>query len=182
LTTSAALRAISWRDWRRLARLSLEAFPDATPAQVSQTLRDISNVIVLEIDGEPAGYVAFRHEKPGALWLDWVAVDSRYRGRGCGARLVGAVEPLAVRRGYTTVTLAVLKTNHGAFRFYRSHGYELASEDERKYHLEKQISGYPGDAPDIPARPQSRPMRLWHRLLYGMLVESTGYTRNRQTS
>jgi ribosomal protein S18 acetylase RimI-like enzyme len=182
LTTSAALRAISWRDWRRLSRLSLEAFPDATTVQVSRTLRDVSNVIVLEIAGQPSGYVAFRHEKPGVLWLDWVVVDSRYRGQSCGTRLVEAVESLATQRGYTTVILAVLKTNHGAFRFYRSHGYELASEDERKFHLGKRVSGHAEDAPDIPSRPRSRPVRIWHRLLYWVLVESTGTVRNRRAS
>jgi ribosomal protein S18 acetylase RimI-like enzyme len=170
LTNSAALRAISWRDWRRLAKLSLEAFPDATPAQVSRTLRDVSNIVVLDIDGKAIGYGAFRHEKQGVLWCDWIAVDPEYRGHGYGALLIDAIESIAVKRGYTAVMLAVLKTNHGAFRFYCSHGYETSDENDRKYHLIKYILQPADEAPDIPRRSLPRHARLWHRIVYRLIV------------
>jgi GNAT superfamily N-acetyltransferase len=175
--TVVMLRAIRWRDWRHLAQLSLDAFPDATPAQVSRTLRDAANIIVLEIAGKPAGYGAFRHERQGLLWCDWVTVDPQYRSQGYGARLVQAVESVAAMRGYKRVMLAVLKANFRAYQFHRANGYEVAGEDARKYHLMKEMSGPVERAPDIPAVRSPRGVRLWYRLLYGLLVDVPQYLR-----
>lgn len=164
------LRAIRWRDWRYLARLSLEAFPDATPRQVSATLRDETHIVVLEIDGRPAGYGAFRHERDALLWRDWMAVDPRYRSQGYGAMLVDAVEAIAVSRGYSAIMLAVLKSNEGAFRFHCSHGYEVAGEDGRKYHLRKKLGIPAAEPPPIPAVPRPRSVGLFMRMLYWLTV------------
>lgn len=171
------LRPINGRDWRYLARLSFAAFPDAKPAQVSQTLRGVQNIIVLEIARKPAGYAAFRTEREDLFWCDWMTVDPRYRSLGYGALLVSAVEAIAAQRGYTRIMLAVLKSNERAYKFHRAHGYEVAGEDARKYHLAKTISGPFGEAPDIPERPRPRPIRLWHRLLYWLLVDLSGEAR-----
>ena len=174
---SVSRRAIRWQDWRYLAGLSLNAFPDATPPQVSETLRAVHNIIVLEVDGKPAGYAAFRTAREDLFWGDWMTVDPRYRSLGYGALLVSAVEAIAAQRGYTRIMLAVLKSNERAYKFHRAHGYEVAGEDARKYHLAKTISGPFGEAPDIPERPRPRPIRLWHRLLYWLLVDLSGEAR-----
>ena len=170
IDTPVMLRAIRWRDWRYLAQLSFDAFPDATPAQVSRTLRDAPNIIVLEIADKPAGYAAFRHERQGVLWCDWMTVDPQYRSQGYGALLVQAVESVAAVRGYKTIMLAVLKANHRAYRFHCGHGYEVAGENSRKYHLMKAISGPVQRVPSIPEVHGPRIVRLWHRVLYGLLV------------
>lgn len=167
---SVKLRAIRWSDWRYLARLSFEAFPDAQPRQVSATLRDDVHIIVLEVNGRPAGYAAFRHERDGLLWRDWMVVDPAYRSHGYGALLVDAVEAIAASRGYASIMLAVLKTNQGAFRFHCSHGYELAGEDDRKFHLRKDVPNTGGMGPRIPQIRRSRIVRLWHRIAYFLLV------------
>lgn len=138
---------------------------------MSRTLRDVSNVIVVEVDRNPAGYAAFRHERPGVLWCDWVVVEPQYRNLGIGAMLMTAVESIAAHRGYSNVMLAVLKVNHRAIRFYLGHGYEQIGEEESKLHLQKPVSRPAGIIPAIPTAPGSGLSRVWDRLLYWWLVD-----------
>jgi ribosomal protein S18 acetylase RimI-like enzyme len=169
LVQGVTLRTVQWRDWRYLARLSLESFPDATPLQLSRTLTDSSGVIVLEVDRRPAGYAAFWQDGKDSTWLDWVVVDARHRGLGYGVALVGAVEAVAARRGCSGVAMAVLRSNERAIRLYRSLGYEEAGGSERKLHLRKELIEPGSAALELPAA-VPRLIRAWYRVLYRMIV------------
>jgi ribosomal protein S18 acetylase RimI-like enzyme len=62
-------------------------------------------------------------EAPGSLYLAGLAVESGWRGRGIGARLMDATEARADALGLDRVSLICFEANEGAMRFYRRRGY-----------------------------------------------------------
>ncbi len=90
-------------------------------------------VLVAVRAGEILGFVAVQARVPSveldqapgdyALISD-LAVDSRWRSRGIGRRLIGAAEAFARNRGATELRIAVLAGNEPASHVYSSMGYE----------------------------------------------------------
>lgn len=80
--------------------------------------------LVVELDGEVAGYVAVELEPDGSGYVDYVGVDPRHRRRGFGADLVraGVVELLEL--GAHGVGLTVRADIVGARDLYVSLGFE----------------------------------------------------------
>jgi ribosomal protein S18 acetylase RimI-like enzyme len=96
-------------------------FPDGAPSPVQ-------SVFVLEADGTPVGelWVAERDEllHRDALWVFYVHVDERYRGRGYGREAMLLAEGEARRRGLAGVALNVFGGNEIARNLYRSLGFD----------------------------------------------------------
>lgn len=89
---------------------------------------------VAEHEGALTGYVAgYRHPTFYAAgetaWVDELLVDSNYRGRGVGQRLMAAFEQWASNHGCTLVGLATA----GARGFYERLGYESKAGYYKKY-------------------------------------------------
>ncbi|MEW1859287.1 GNAT family N-acetyltransferase [Streptomyces sp. NPDC088194] len=91
------------------------AFPDglATPG---------STVLVLELDGAPAGHLAWiRLADPS--WVASVEVAREHRGRGYGRALMHVAEDLTRDAGATSLGLNVFAANTTAVGLYTSLGY-----------------------------------------------------------
>jgi GNAT superfamily N-acetyltransferase len=59
------------------------------------------------------------------VYLEYLAVQAEYRGRGIGGRLLDAVETWARERGAELMlTDTNLRSNLGAVEFYERHGFE----------------------------------------------------------
>jgi len=79
---------------------------------------------VADVEGEVAGTVGGgAGEFPGSIALTALWVDPRYRGRGVGGALVGAVVDWAAGRGCSQVLLWVTDVNKAAQRLYERHGF-----------------------------------------------------------
>ena len=95
--------------------------------------RPYAEVILAEVDGEPAGFVLFFHSystfltKPGLYLEDLFVVPAR-RGLGLGRRLLQALASLAVERGCGRLEWSVLKWNAPAIGFYERLGAVPMSE------------------------------------------------------
>ena len=94
--------------------------------------REAGTILVADIDGVIAGFVAVRaavpseelDQPPGtyALVSD-LSVDANYRGRGTGRALLAAAERYAAEQGATELRIAVLTGNVVADALYRSAGF-----------------------------------------------------------
>nr|BBH85996.1 N-acetyltransferase [Thermosporothrix sp. COM3] len=110
------------------------------------------NTLVAEVDGQVAGILIAYHgsdelqldvpierylqQKFGKavtlpreaeddeFYVDALAVDPAFSGRGIGTALLTAVEKLAQERGYSKLSLNVELSNEGAHRLYRKAGYQ----------------------------------------------------------
>ena len=122
------------------------------------------NTIVAELDGRPVGFALFYHgsrmeqldeplvERIEALthkkgvrftkeaqadefYLDSLAVDTDYQGRGIAKALLAAFEAEAGKRGYARIALIVESDNAHARRIYEKIGYVKDSELELFGHI-----------------------------------------------
>jgi ribosomal protein S18 acetylase RimI-like enzyme len=115
--------------WRRLTLLLREAFPGMVDGVISHHCREYMAGTDLAWDGSVlAGAVITAPKPEGVLWVEAIAVDARYRGRGLGRELMRRAEARASAAGYTKVSLATRRENTAAQRLYESLGYERAQE------------------------------------------------------
>ncbi|MGG6462269.1 GNAT family N-acetyltransferase [Solilutibacter silvestris] len=89
--------------------------------------RPAAEVLIGEIDGQPAGFALFFHNfstflaKPG-LYLEDVFVRPEHRGAGLGKALMVELARIAVERGCGRFEWSVLDWNQPSIDFYRSLG------------------------------------------------------------
>ena len=109
-------------------KLAHEAIADAT-GLANQLFGDrpAAEVVIAEVDGEPAGFALFFHNfstflGQRGLYLEDLFVRPRFRGLGLGKRLMVHLAKLAVERDCGRFEWSVLDWNAPAIRFYRSLG------------------------------------------------------------
>lgn len=102
----------------------------ATEAQLKKTLfggRTYAEVLIAEIDGNPAGFALFFHNystflaKPG-IYLEDVYVNPEFRGQGIGQRFFKELAKLAKERDCGRLEWSVLNWNEPAINFYQQLG------------------------------------------------------------
>ena len=86
-----------------------------------------AEVIIAEVDGQPAGFALFFHNfstflGQRGLYLEDLFVRPQFRGLGLGKRLMIHLARLAVERNCGRFEWSVLDWNEPAIRFYRSLG------------------------------------------------------------
>ena len=109
-------------------RLSHECLVDETGLAAHLFgARAYAEVLIADVDGEPAGFALFFHNystfltKPG-IYLEDVFVVPERRGLGLGRLLLQALAALAVERGCGRLEWSVLKWNAPAIGFYERLG------------------------------------------------------------
>ena len=63
--------------------------------------------------------------EPGEFYLDSLAVDPAYRGRGVAKKLIEYAEKVGRQRGMTIMSLIVLERKHKAYWLYRRLGFHM---------------------------------------------------------
>ena len=109
-------------------KLAHEAVADAATL-AGQLFGDhpAAEVVIAEVDGQPAGFALFFHNfstflgKRG-LYLEDLFVRPQFRGLGLGRRLMVHLAKLAVERDCGRFEWSVLDWNEPAIRFYRGLG------------------------------------------------------------
>jgi ribosomal protein S18 acetylase RimI-like enzyme len=87
------------------------------------------DVVIAEIDGEPAGFALVLHDLPDEVTLTdqcyvlYMAVEPEHQRHGIGAALLERVEELARRRGLPYLTLMVTEENVPARELYAAAGF-----------------------------------------------------------
>jgi GNAT superfamily N-acetyltransferase len=114
---------------------------------VEQPLGESSIWLVAEVEGQAVGdaYAELREPQEDAdvqplrdvgrrrAYLEYLAVQAAYRGRGVGGRLLEAVERWARDQGAELISTDTnVRSSFGAVEFYESHGYEKQAVILRK--------------------------------------------------
>lgn len=123
--------------------VSLAHFEDA----LARPSRDDALRLVAEVGGEAVGEAIAELQEPmrnaavqpqldvrkRRVYLGYLAVQERYRGRGIGGLLLDAVEAWAREQGAELISTDTnLRSNAGAVEFYERHGYERQAVVLRK--------------------------------------------------
>ena len=89
------------------------------------------NLFVADVDGIVAGVleITYRHiESPAhvtrdVIFIDTMAVDSQFRGKGIGHQFFEKVKELKETSGLDGIELQVNARNHAAYEMYRKYGF-----------------------------------------------------------
>jgi GNAT superfamily N-acetyltransferase len=116
------------RELAEYEKLAHEAV--ATDAGMTEQLfgdHPAAEVVIAEVDGQPAGFALFFHNfstflGQRGLYLEDLFVRPQYRGLGLGEQLMVHLAKLAVERGCGRFEWSVLDWNEPAIRFYRRLG------------------------------------------------------------
>ena len=116
------------RELAEYEKLAHEAVADeATLATQLFGEHPAAEVVIAEVDGQPAGFALFFHNfstflGQRGLYLEDLFVRPQYRGLGLGKRLMVHLARLALERDCGRFEWSVLDWNEPAIRFYRSLG------------------------------------------------------------
>ena len=99
----------------------------ATDRHLASWLADLDRTLVLEAEGEPAGYVAWRAVGGRAVLMTIHVFEGSRRG-GRGAMLLRAYMNDARTFGFTDLALGVFVGNP-AQRLYEKHGFRYTHEE-----------------------------------------------------
>ena len=132
------VRRLGPDDWRAFRDVRLAALKEAPYAFGSTYESEVGYAeaswrqrlagwarFVAEVDGHVVGVVgAGSGEFSGTVALTSLWVDPRFRGRGVGTALIGAVEDWAKSQDLTQVVLWVTEANRSAERLYERLGFK----------------------------------------------------------
>jgi ribosomal-protein-alanine acetyltransferase len=116
--------------------------PHWSEAQYSACLGDSGDsalrrvALVAEVDGEVAGFGVVRilmAAESGEAELESIVVAAKWRGRGIGSALMGALLKSARARGVQRLDLEVRVSNAAAIELYRRSGMEETGRRRRYY-------------------------------------------------
>lgn len=104
---------------------------DLITEEVFELMIGSGNLFVAETDGIVAGVleVDYKHiERPShvtrdVVFIDTMAVDSAFRGRGIGHRFFEKVKELKESSGSDGIELQVNARNHAAYEMYKKYGF-----------------------------------------------------------
>ena len=139
------MRTIASADLDRVRDLNQDNVPavgDATRERLAHLVDESAIALVSEIDGEITGfcivfgrgadydsvnYLWFMERHPSAMYLDRVAFDERFQGRGLGTEMYDEVDRI-IRRDHPTATGLTLEVNidppnEPSLAFHRKHGF-----------------------------------------------------------
>ncbi|HNX57666.1 MAG TPA: GNAT family N-acetyltransferase [Spirochaetota bacterium] len=94
--------------------------------------KNIGRIFVLRDGAVLVGMVSLLYSVSTALGgkvavLEDMFVRQEYRNRGCGSMLIEAALDYAKANGLQRITLLTDEDNHGAQRFYLSHGFKRST-------------------------------------------------------
>jgi GNAT superfamily N-acetyltransferase len=127
-------------DSERFRRPNLDGFAEAIDERLSQPYQDTAE-FVAEVDGQLIGFVVVRRVDPvpnaerqilehlGEVraQVPALGVDSAWRRRGIGRRLMSRAETWALERGARIIIVDTYARSPLSNPFYRSLGYEVTS-------------------------------------------------------
>jgi GNAT superfamily N-acetyltransferase len=140
-------------------RLTPECFADETALEAHLFgPRPYAEVLIADVDGEPAGFALFFHNystfltRPGIYLEDLFVVPGR-RGLGLGKKLLAALAGIAVERGCGRLEWSVLKWNTPAIGFYERLG-AVPMEEWQVYRLSGGALHALAEHPPVPEGPE----------------------------
>jgi ribosomal protein S18 acetylase RimI-like enzyme len=128
--SSLLVRRASLRDARSIYMIHLKSLAGVDREDAGwfkELLRVRSRrvkALVAEVAGEVVGFT-IAYKSRGRAYIDYLAVDPRFRGLGVGSRLLRELEGLLAEEGVEEVGLSVKSSNLAALQFYVRNGYAV---------------------------------------------------------
>lgn len=109
-----------------LAKLNNKAFAD-TEADIDNEMRTYFTpdrvVIGCDHDDQLVGFAVLKIDQ-GIYWLDWLFVETNYRGTTCASDLFDFAEAYAISRGCEKLYIWVHPDNRRMLAFLKKKGYD----------------------------------------------------------
>lgn len=101
------------------------------PLEIYEQAVKEETFFVAEYEGNIAGvlFVIYKHiENPvqvtrNIIFVDSMAVDEKYRGKGIGHAFFDFLKALKIQKGYDGIELQVNSKNKAAYEFYSNYGF-----------------------------------------------------------
>lgn len=124
------LVALEWDgEYVHFRRLYRQAFDEANLGRRIMLVAEVEDEIV----GQIFIHLRSRWQKSfggdRTAYLHSFRVKARFRKQGIGGRLLRSAEARLRAEGYNRAVISVAKDNPDALRMYRSHGYEVFTDD-----------------------------------------------------
>jgi len=97
-------------------------------AMKKQTEQDGYKYYLMHKNGMHIGYMAFKHENDGRLFLSKIYIKKEYRGRGYAGQAFRFLSEHCKAAGLNAVWLTVNKHNYGAIAAYEKSGFKKIGE------------------------------------------------------
>jgi ribosomal protein S18 acetylase RimI-like enzyme len=109
----------------RLFGLAKSVFAGTPGWSDSRVLEALANdlLFLARDEGEPAGYIALRHEPDGAFVIEQLFVVPGHERRGVGHRLLDYAEGYAIAERAPALRIVVEQDNAPARKFYARAGF-----------------------------------------------------------
>lgn len=115
------------------------------PMDDDYAARCAAGQVFCAMDGDALAGLVVIAEAPGHLWLDNLAVDPAWQGRGLGGALLCFVEEEAQRRRLPEVRLCTNERMEANIALYARKGYAETTRREedgfRRIYMAKQVAG-----------------------------------------
>ena len=136
------IREYSSKDFKFVHDVLTQSFPEVDD-MIRKSLVDEDSLnldknkyiqLVAEEDGIVVGYaLASRSGDPILkrynFWIDYVCVDSRYRGKGIGRKLLERIEEIALEEKVLFLQLTSSRFRTSARKLYMDMGFEIRESD-----------------------------------------------------
>ena len=101
------------------------------PFEIYKQAVEAGTFFVAEYEGCVAGilFIAYHHIENqnqvmrAIIFVDSMAVDEKYRGKGIGHAFFDFLKELNVQKGYDGIELQVNAKNQAAYKFYSNYGF-----------------------------------------------------------
>jgi GNAT superfamily N-acetyltransferase len=132
------IRVESYSGPRSALRALFEEAEDSS-AQLDSYI-DAGKILVAIASDRPVGHLQLIDDRVDTSEIKNMAVETTYRGRGIGRRLIDAAVDLARAKGRSTLAVATAAADVGNLRFYQRAGFRMRSVERDAF---TPSAGYP---------------------------------------
>lgn len=114
-------------DLEEMVRIEYEAFGSIAfnRRQFKYYIKNGMAYVVSASGGVYGHIVLFVRRNSSQVYINVIAIDAAFRGRGWGSALLQEMEKLYLFKGYTKMVLHVNETNIRAIGLYKLRGYDV---------------------------------------------------------
>ncbi len=129
-----SIRKVQKKDYKKVVKISIDSFPEEDAEEIITKLFEIEHFYVAELGEElVVGFVAFGIYSIKTTHIMILAVESAYRRKGIGSKLLERVIENTEMLPINLIRLEVRLTNTAAIKFYEDYGFKIAGTIEQYY-------------------------------------------------
>lgn len=130
-----SIRKVQKKDYKKVIKICIDSFPEEDAEEIITRLFEIEHFYVAEFGEEEVvvGFVAFGIYSIKTTHIMILAVESAYRRKGIGSKLLERAIEITEMLPINLIRLEVRLTNTSAIKFYEEYGFKIAGIVEQYY-------------------------------------------------